>query len=61
MKKITYHSNSQYNVCCKIITKPSECLDASLKVNGNILEMVDSKGSIQDKYSFNFNKIFQSD
>jgi hypothetical protein len=46
MKKITYHSNSQYNVCCKIVTNNNENLDPSLKVNGNILEMVDIKGSI---------------
>lgn len=58
IKKQTYHSNSKYKVCAKILGSDQEMLDRYITIKNNSLELQDNTGEFMDKYQFSLNKIF---
>jgi hypothetical protein len=39
MKKQTYHSNSRYKVCARVISDSPELMQEFVKISGNNLEL----------------------
>lgn len=59
MKKVTYHSNSRYNVCTRVIAEDQELREKYITIKGQMLTIRDDSEKFTDNYNFNFNKIFQ--